>query len=200
MKKETIKIFVIAILVVLLIVFSVLLVNKNKEEQTQVSLEDSKLTEDEIYQEVLTEVLYGEEKYITHDENGNRVNTSDKMKEAVTVDGEKDLEVQEIDITSKDNKNAKLSELEYETIGHINCKTIVKINLITGRHHQIRVQFSNIGYPLYGDQLYGRKNEKQIRLFAYKLEFMHPTLKTKMQFKLLPKWKELEDETIIHRL
>jgi hypothetical protein len=29
---------------------------------------------------------------------------------------------------------------------------------------------------------------------------MHPTLKTKMQFKLLPKWKELEDETIIHRL
>ena len=104
MKKETIKIFVIAILVVLLIVFSVLLVNKNKEEQTQVSLEDSKLTEDEIYQEVLTEVLYGEEKYITHDENGNRVNTSDKMKEAVTVDGEKDLEVQEIDITSKDNK------------------------------------------------------------------------------------------------
>ena len=104
MKKETIKIFVIAILVVLLIVFSVLLVNKNKEEQTQVSLEDSKLTEDEIYQEVLTEVLYGEEKYITHDENGNRVNISDKMKEAVTVNGEGDLEVQKIDIYSKDNK------------------------------------------------------------------------------------------------
>ena len=104
MKKETIKIFVIAILVVLLIVFSVLLVNKNKEEQTQVSLEDSKLTEDEIYQEVLTEVLYGEEKYITHDENGNRVNTSEKMKEAVTVEGESNLEVQGINISSKDNK------------------------------------------------------------------------------------------------
>ena len=112
----------------------------------------------------------------------------------------KDERLKKSFVTSKDNKNAKLSELEYEVIGHINCKTIVKINLITGRHHQIRVQFSNIGYPLYGDQLYGRKNEKQIRLFEYKLKFMHPTLKTKMQFKLLPKWKELEDETIIHRL
>lgn len=104
MKKENLKIFIIVILAVLLIIFSVLLINNNKKEKTQVSLEDSKLSEDEIYQEVLTEVLYGEEKYITHDEDGNRVNTSEKMKEAVTVDGEKDLEVQGIDISSKDNK------------------------------------------------------------------------------------------------
>ena len=105
MKKETLKIFVIVILAILLVVFSVLLVNKSKgnDEQTLV-VEDSKLTEDEIYQEVLTEVLYGEEKYITHDENGNRVNTSDKMKEAVQVDGENALEVQGIEISSKDNK------------------------------------------------------------------------------------------------
>lgn len=103
MKKENLKIFIIVILVVLLVVFSVLLANKSKETQGEVSLEDSKLTEEEIYQEVLTEVLYGEEKYITHDENGNRVNTSDKMKEAVTVEGESDLEVQGIEISSKDN-------------------------------------------------------------------------------------------------
>lgn len=103
MKKEKIKIFIIVILIVLLVIFSILLINR-KQEKTQVAIDDTRLTEDEIYQEVLTEVLYGKEKYITHDENGNRVNTSDKMKEAVTVDGEKDLEVQEIDITSKDNK------------------------------------------------------------------------------------------------
>ena len=90
--------------------------------------------------------------------------------------------------------------LNYEVIGYYKDKTIVKINLITGRHHQIRVQFSNIGYPLCGDQLYGIKNKKQIKLFAYKLEFIHPTLKKKMTFKMLPKWEELEDETIIHRL
>ena len=91
------------ILIVLLVIFSILLINR-KQEKTQVAIDDTKLTEDEIYQEVLTEVLYGEEKYITHDENGNRVNISDKMKEAVTVNGEGDLEVQKIDIYSKDNK------------------------------------------------------------------------------------------------
>lgn len=103
MKKEKIKIFIIVILIVLLVIFSILLINR-KQEKTQVAIDDTRLTEDEIYQEVLTEVLYGKEKYITHDENGNRVNISDKMKEAVTVNGEGDLEVQKIDIYSKDNK------------------------------------------------------------------------------------------------
>ena len=98
------------------------------------------------------------------------------------------------------SENGKECSLEFTRIKTNDKYSLVSIDLETGRSHQIRVQFSNIGYPLYGDQLYGRKNEKQIRLFAYKLEFMHPTLKTKMQFKLLPKWKELEDETIIHRL
>ena len=103
-------------------------------------------------------------------------------------------------IVDSDFKGGKYSELEYEVIGYSKDKTIVKINLITGRHHQIRLQFSNLGYPLYADQLYGKNNKEQIRLFAYKLEFNHPTTKEKLSFKLLPKWKELEDETIIHRL
>ena len=85
-------------------------------------------------------------------------------------------------------------------VGYYKDKTIVKINLITGRHHQIRLQFKNIGYPLYGDQLYGNKTGEQIRLYAYKLSFIHPVTKERLEFKLLPKWKEIEDETIIHRL
>ena len=104
-------------------------------------------------------------------------------------------------VVDKNHKDAKLCELTYEVIGYTDNKTIVKINLITGRHHQIRVQFSNIGYPLIGDMLYGnQKNKEQIKLFAYKLEFNHPTLKENLEFKLIPKWKELENETIIHRL
>lgn len=103
-------------------------------------------------------------------------------------------------VVNKTHDKAKLSKLEYEVIGYYKDKTIVKVNLITGRHHQIRVQFKNIGYPLLGDQLYGNKNKMQIKLFAYKLEFNHPTLKNKMTFKILPKWEELENETIIHRL
>lgn len=94
----------------------------------------------------------------------------------------------------------KLSKLNYEVIGYDDDKTIVMINLITGRHHQIRLQFKNLGYPLYGDQLYGKINKKQIKLYAYKLEFNHPVTKKRLVFKLLPNWKELENETIIHRL
>lgn len=94
----------------------------------------------------------------------------------------------------------KLSKLTYEVVGYYKDKTIVKINLITGRHHQIRLQFKNIGYPLFGDQLYGNKNNEQIRLYAYKLSFIHPVRKEVLEFKLLPKWKEIENETIIHRL
>lgn len=112
----------------------------------------------------------------------------------------KDEKLKKSFVVDKKHDKAKLSELNYEVVGYYKDKTIVKINLITGRHHQIRVQFSNIGYPLFGDGLYGSKNKEQIRLFAYKLEFNHPTLKNKMSFKLLPRWKEIENETIIHRL
>ena len=48
---------------------------------------------------------------------------------------------------------------------------LVDILLKTGRHHQIRVQFASRGYPLYGDQRYGKMDKKQLALFCYKLEF-----------------------------
>lgn len=123
-----------------------------------------------------------------------------KEKSALTDYLYKDLKTGKSKVVSESYKGAKLCKLNYEVIGYYNDKTIVKINLITGRHHQIRLQFKNIGYPLYGDQLYGKQNKEQIRLYAYKLSFNHPTTKERLEFKLLPKWKELEDETIIHRL
>ena len=92
-------------------------------------------------------------------------------------------------------KEGKYSELEYEVIerDYKNKKTLVRINLKTGRHHQIRVQFSSRNYPLCGDQRYGKKDKTQIALFAYRLEFYHPTKKEKMHFELMPKavdnWK-----------
>ena len=103
-------------------------------------------------------------------------------------------------VVDKGFTGGKLSKLNYEVIGYYKNKTIVKVNLITGRHHQIRLQFKALGYPLYGDQLYGKKNNEQIRLYAYLLAFNHPVTKERLCFKLLPKWEELKDETIIHRL
>ena len=89
-----------------------------------------------------------------------------------------------------DNENGKKSILEYETLYYDQKEDIslIKVNLITGRHHQIRLQMSNINHPLVGDQRYGKQDKKQIMLYAYKIEFTHPTKKEKMTFELLPKW------------
>ena len=65
-------------------------------------------------------------------------------------------------------------------------KTLVKIFLQTGRHHQIRVQFAYHQHPLCGDQRYGKQDKTQIALYAYQLELIHPTTKEKLTFKKLP--------------
>jgi len=92
-------------------------------------------------------------------------------------------------VVNKDKKNAKLAKLDYEVLNYDEKRqlTVVKINLHTGRHHQIRVQFANSGHSLYGDQKYGvRGKQKQIRLWAYKLELEHPTKKEIMTFESKP--------------
>ena len=55
---------------------------------------------------------------------------------------------------------AKKAVLEYEVIRTQENRTLVQIHLGTGRHHQIRVQFSHAGYPLAGDAKYGAKRER----------------------------------------
>ena len=86
----------------------------------------------------------------------------------------------------KVDKNGKESILDYELIDYKNNLSLVKINLKTGRSHQIRVQFSSRNLPLYGDNKYNKnaKVGEQIALFAKKLEFIHPTTKEKMVFEL----------------
>lgn len=88
-------------------------------------------------------------------------------------------------IVSSDGKEAILDFTVLERNYEANM-TLVKVNLHTGRHHQIRVQFASKNYPLAGDQRYGKGNKKQIALFAYHLEFYHPTTKEKMDFTVCP--------------
>lgn len=98
-------------------------------------------------------------------------------------------------VVNKDKKNAKLAKLEYEVLDYDEKRnlTTVKIKLHTGRHHQIRVQFANFGHSLYGDQKYGvRGKGKQIRLWAYELEFEHPVKKEWVTFKSVPPFINLE--------
>ena len=91
-------------------------------------------------------------------------------------------------ICSKDKKGAKYAKLSYEVISSNKNLKLVRINLETGRHHQIRLQFSSRGFSLYGDQKYGKGYKgEQIALWAYKLTFKHPTKDEIMEFKVLPK-------------
>ena len=61
--------------------------------------------------------------------------------------------------------------------------TLLKVALVTGRTHQIRVQFASRGYPLLGDKRYGAKdNFDNLALWSYKLKLNHPTTGEKMIF------------------
>ena len=83
-------------------------------------------------------------------------------------------------------ENGKYAKLEYKVLSFKNNLSLVKINLITGRHHQIRIQFKSRNHPLYGDQRYGKKDQNQLALCAYKLSFIHPVTKERLNFVRYP--------------
>ncbi len=98
-------------------------------------------------------------------------------------------------ITTKEK--GKYSKLNYQVISTKDNLSLVEVELITGRHHQIRVQFASRGYPLYGDQRYGVENKEQLALFASYLEFIHPITKEKLIFKKYPSgniWDKFKED------
>ncbi len=107
-------------------------------------------------------------------------------------------------VVSKDVKNAKEASLKYEAIKsfkyHDKDYTFVKIDLLTGRHHQIRVQMAEAGYPLYGDIKYGEKVNKvgqSLALWSCYLSFYHPTKDEYLEFSYMPIRDELGNDYII---
>ncbi len=97
----------------------------------------------------------------------------------------KDNKVNRVSVVKEGTEGSKEAVLDFEIIDSIEDYSLVKINLHTGRPHQIRVQFSTIGHPLYGDQRYGNKVNKigdQIALWSYEITCQHPTLKENMTF------------------
>ncbi len=76
------------------------------------------------------------------------------------------------------------AELKYKVVTLTEKYTLLEVTLLTGRHHQIRVQLSQMGCVIKGDVKYGarRANKDQsISLHARKLSFIHPTTKTKIE-------------------
>ncbi len=100
----------------------------------------------------------------------------------------KDEKTNTVRIAPKLEEGAKEAVLEYEVIDTKNKMTLISVNLITGRSHQIRVQMSGqLNCPIYGDFKYGDKDHGgNLALWAYELKFVHPVTKQNMKFEVAP--------------
>jgi len=80
----------------------------------------------------------------------------------------------------EEKPNAKKAILKYRTIGHSDNYTLLEVQLLTGRHHQIRCQLAAMGCPIKGDLKYGapRSNsDGSISLMSRRVAFIHPVSK-----------------------
>lgn len=105
-------------------------------------------------------------------------------------------------IVSSPTPLSQEARLSYRLIETRHSRSLLEIHLETGRHHQIRLQLSHIGYPIVGDLRYGASAplpQKQIALLARELLIDHPTHKERMTFQSpLPldwPWPSDENET-----
>lgn len=86
-------------------------------------------------------------------------------------------------VTDKPSVDAKQAELRYQLIGATDNYFLLQIQLLTGRHHQIRAQLSAAGCPIKGDLKYGARRSNPdggICLHSYSLGFIHPVTKERL--------------------
>ncbi len=108
--------------------------------------------------------------------------------------GQKGVLVDFIDRRGKTSRIAapeqgKYSKLTFKRLAFNAGISLVDIDLQTGRHHQIRIQFAHRGFPVLGDQKYGAKRlfrERSIALHSYSLTLMHPVRKEPITFEATP--------------
>ncbi|MBI9038698.1 MAG: RNA pseudouridine synthase [Bacteroidales bacterium] len=87
-------------------------------------------------------------------------------------------------ICTEKTKGGLKAELKYNLVSKSDKFYLLEINLLTGRHHQIRAQMAHIGSPIKGDIKYGyhtTNKDASINLHARKIEFIHPVKKEKME-------------------
>ena len=80
-------------------------------------------------------------------------------------------------VSSKKDPEAKLARLHYEVLTRFEKSTLLKVDLETGRYHQIRAQLSAAGHPIVGDDKYGSRQAAGgggIALHHSHLQFIHP--------------------------
>ena len=97
-------------------------------------------------------------------------------------------------VFKKKTSKTKKAILTFRIHKKIQNYTLLEVHLKTGRHHQIRVQLSNIGHPIVGDLKYGAKRsnpDASISLHSAEMSFEHPVRKKLIQIKANPPKKHL---------
>ena len=92
---------------------------------------------------------------------------------------------------NKEVPHSKKAVLHYKLLKSLERYYLLEINLITGRHHQIRAQLAAIGLHIKGDLKYGAKRSNPdggICLHAHKLSFIHPVKKESITITAEPNW------------
>lgn len=100
----------------------------------------------------------------------------------------KDARTNTVAASPAEAKGSRWAALEYEPLKSVDGLTLCRVRLLTGRPHQIRVQFKAIGHPLWGDQRYNpdARPGQWLALWSKSIELEHPTKKEKMIFACLP--------------
>jgi 23S rRNA pseudouridine1911/1915/1917 synthase len=95
-------------------------------------------------------------------------------------------------VVSGEVQGARRAELVWQRLGRHAGQTLVHVHLLTGRKHQIRLQFASRGWPVLGDRKYGSRSAFDgIALHAKSLTLLHPVRKTLLAFEAdpPPTWK-----------
>lgn len=116
----------------------------------------------------------------------------------------KDERNNKVEISTQLEYGSKLAVLDYKTLQTENGYSLIKVNLHTGRSHQIRVQLSNIGCPVVGDTKYGKQEKSNVKmaLWATDLKFNHPVTKQRLSFRVYPPkdtlpWKYFDIDKVL---
>ncbi|MGN1223333.1 MAG: RluA family pseudouridine synthase [Christensenellales bacterium] len=104
----------------------------------------------------------------------------------------KDEKTNTVKLATYSEEGSKFAELDYRVLEYNEKYSLVEIQLETGRSHQIRVQMSANKTPVFADFKYGKGvKDVNLALFAYKLQFTHPTTKKLMTFICEPPLDEI---------
>ncbi len=97
-------------------------------------------------------------------------------------------DINTVRVVPETTDGAKYAELDFRLLQSVDNKSLLYVNLITGRGHQIRVQMAHAGTPITGDHRYGKGESDafQLALFATDLKFKHPVGGQLLAFRAYP--------------